>query len=58
MKSFRYILGNGGGYVGLFLGCALVQVPDLLRFVTTGIKNTYERLLNKRHNIETIKVDV
>ena len=27
------LVGNGGGYVGLFLGCAVWQIPDLANFV-------------------------
>ena len=26
--------GNAGGYVGIFLGCALMQLPDFLQIVT------------------------
>ena len=31
------LFGNVGGYVGIFLGVALMQMPDLLEYVYTKI---------------------
>ena len=27
------LFGNAGGYLGMFLGCALMQLPDLIDFL-------------------------
>ena len=43
-------VGNVGGYVGLFLGCALWQAPDFIDFVfrkMKGIVNTISGVKNK-----------
>ena len=34
-----FIAGNGGGYLGLFLGCALTQLPDLLNVFIRKMKD-------------------
>ena len=26
------LFGNAGGYIGVFLGCALIQIPDFVQF--------------------------
>ena len=31
--TFLGMFGNAGGYVGMFLGCALMQLPDLLQII-------------------------
>ena len=38
------LFGLAGGYLGLFLGCALVQLPDLLVFLSTGIIKFFKGL--------------
>ena len=41
-NKYPYISGNGGGYLGLFLGCALSQVPDFLRFLSTTLGSIFQ----------------
>ena len=38
--TFEGLVGNVGGYIGLFLGCSLVQIPDFLLFISRKIKKT------------------
>ena len=33
------LFGNAGGYLGLFLGCALMQLPDVLLFFYNWIRS-------------------
>ena len=43
-------IGKVGGYVGLFLGCAIWQAPDLIDFVfrkMKGIVNTISGVKNQ-----------
>ena len=41
--NFEGLIGNGGGYVGLFLGFAVWQIPDFANFV-------YNYLAEKIHH--------
>ena len=38
------LVGNAGGYIGLFLGVALVQLPTLIRYVLHSIKGFIDKL--------------
>ena len=38
------LFGLAGGYLGLFLGCALVQLPDFLIFLSTGVVKFFKGL--------------
>ena len=38
--TFEGLVGNVGGYIGLFLGCAIVQLPNLLMTMFRKIKKT------------------
>ena len=40
--------GTCGGYIGMFLGCALIQFPQFLQFIFLNIQN--EILLRKRND--------
>ena len=37
-KLYRYVSGNGGGYLGLFLGYAVLNVPELVHAAYTWTK--------------------
>ena len=39
--SSHDLFGNIGGFIGLLLGCSFFQVPDLILFLSTKIKNRY-----------------
>ena len=43
-KNVSNVIGNAGGYLGLFLGYALLNVPDLIQEAYDWAKN---RLKNK-----------
>ena len=50
-KSVSNIIGNAGGYLGLFLGYALLNVPEILSNFYNWIKgrqNAVERQKRKR----------
>ena len=32
------LFGNMGGYIGIFLGVALMQLPDFLEYIVTRIR--------------------
>ena len=36
---FLGMFGNAGGYVGMFLGCALMQLPDFLKMNCSKLKS-------------------
>lgn len=36
--SIESLIGNGGGYVGLFLGYSLIQLPYLLAFILSSVR--------------------
>ena len=37
------LFGNAGGYLGMFLGCALMQLPDFIYAIYTWFKTLYVR---------------
>ena len=37
--TFLGMFGNAGGYVGMFLGCALMQLPDFLKMNCSKLKS-------------------
>ena len=37
------LVGMLGGYLGLFMGCALVQVPKMISILAQWIRNLRER---------------
>ena len=37
------LFGNAGGYLGMFLGCALMQLPDFGYAIYTWFKTLYLR---------------
>ena len=41
--NFESLIGNGGGYVGLFLGFAVWQFPELCSFVNSFFVETFTR---------------
>ena len=43
MQYIYFLIGNAGGYLGLFLGYALLNVPELLR----GALNWWNEKKNK-----------
>ena len=45
-KSYDYqtLIGNAGGYVGLFLGAALMQLPTAVRRLLIFFKKLYENI--------------
>ena len=43
-----FYIGNAGGYLGLFLGYTLLNVPDFL-------KDTYNRIIDKYKEIRELK---
>ena len=45
--TFEGLVGNVGGYIGLFLGCAIVQLPNLLMTMFRKIKKT---IIDRRDN--------
>ena len=45
--KFDVFSGNAGGYLGLFLGYAILNIPDLIAFVIGMIKNW-----NSKRNVE------
>ena len=51
---FESVVGNGGGYVGLFLGYSLVQLPNLAKFLLSFLHkrfgNNNDKLM-RRENI-------
>ena len=36
--NLETLVGNGGGYVGLFLGCSFIQLPCLIYLMYNKIK--------------------
>ena len=42
-------IGNVGGYVGLFLGCAIVDAPDFIAFVFRNIKDIINTITGAKH---------
>ena len=49
VRSFdiESLIGNAGGYVGLFTGYALLQLPNLMRLVSRWIYKVRERFFMK-----------
>ena len=41
-KSVSNIIGNAGGYLGLFLGYALLNVPNLIQDAYDWAKNRFK----------------
>jgi len=37
--NFESLIGNSGGYLGLFTGYALVQIPSLINFISKRLQN-------------------
>ena len=50
-KSVSNIIGNAGGYLGLFLGYALLNVPNLIQDAYDWAKNRFK---NKEVRASTI----
>jgi len=45
--TFDDVVGTVGGYIGLFLGYALIQIPDLIAYVSQAIR---KRIPNRQQN--------
>ena len=43
--NFQNLVGNGGGYVGLFLGYSIVQLPSM---IISGFNWIQEQILSKK----------
>ena len=45
MKAYciESVIGNGGGYLGLFLGYSLIQLPNLFKDFAAGLQNKFKR---------------
>ena len=50
------LYGNISGYIGLFLGYSLFQIPSLLRFIYYFIKEYWQVLANRHLNVKRIKL--
>ena len=46
------LFGNVGGFIGVFLGYAIIQIPGLLETVLNYIKNHY--IVVKSRNLDTV----
>ena len=49
---FESVVGNGGGYVGLFLGYSLVQLPNLIKILLSAFRKRINNSKDKwvKHN--------
>jgi hypothetical protein len=52
--SFMSLIGNVGGFVGLLLGYALVQIPGSIFAVYNYFKTEVPQMIRKKSEIETI----
>ena len=50
MISILYFSGNAGGYLGLFLGYALLNIPDLIAFLVSLTK----KWMAKRNKVDQV----
>ena len=50
-KSVSNIIGNAGGYLGLFLGYALLNVPNLIQDAYDWAKNRF-----KNKEVKTVTI--
>ena len=50
-KSASNIIGNAGGYLGLFLGYALLNVPNLIQDAYDWAKNRF-----KNKEVKTVTI--
>ena len=51
------LVGNIGGYLGLFLGYSILQIPNMIQMLRVEIKEKYRHLKSGNHlkkDIETI----
>ena len=46
--SFQSFIGNAGGYIGLFLGYALLHLPDLILFLYEKFSPMFIAFLNRQ----------
>ena len=62
MQKFdiQALIGNAGGYIGLFIGYALIGIPEVLKTLTNQIKSLFKRessvkimVQNSRNDTET-----
>ena len=44
--NFESLVGNAGGYLGLFLGYALLQLPEFIRSVFLSVKINLFKMLD------------
>ena len=57
--SFNSLIGNAGGYVGLFLGFALLQLPEMVFAAFIYIKELILQGINQnREKKETVLVEI
>ena len=45
------LFGNAGGYLGMFLGCALMQFPDLLYTMCNWIVSCNKQKIVRKNDI-------
>ena len=49
--TFMSLIGNVGGFIGLLLGCALVQIPGALRTIYNILKTKVSEKIEKSANV-------
>ena len=49
-SNIIYFVGNAGGYLGLFLGYTLLNVPDFLQDTYNWIKEKFKKFRESKRN--------
>ena len=50
--DFHAVVGNSGGYIGLFCGYAIVQLPDFILMVSCYLRKIYGKRLNSSEFVQ------
>ena len=55
--DFNALIGTIGGYIGLFLGYSILQIPDFLTQMATNISENWSNRKHKR-KVEPIPIKI
>jgi len=58
--DFNALVGTIGGYIGLFLGFSLLQIPGLILLITRNAKKYFTKLGSTKNNVVKVntKMDI